>query len=50
MAPWARALQEITNVCYQCSNEIDLNFNSNNQSFILDNVIFLIHPCTLFKI
>ena len=27
MAPCARALQELINVCYQYSNEIDLNFN-----------------------
>ena len=28
MAPCAIALQELINVCYQYSNEIDLNFNA----------------------
>ena len=34
MAPCAIALQELINVCYQYSNEIDLNFNA-TKSFVL---------------
>ena len=35
MAPCAIALQELIHVCYQYSNEIDLNFNA-TKSFCVD--------------
>ena len=34
MAPCAIALQELINVCYQYSNEIDLNFNATKSFYV----------------
>ena len=48
MAPCAIALQELINVCYKYSNEIDFNFNA-TKSFcaaLLQNIIsFRCHHC-----